>query len=189
MKKFTLIVAALFVAASLFAQDAQWGVKGGLNIASEVAGERSTDSRVGIHLGGFMEKAISTGLDFQVEFLYSMQGATYRYGGTDHIDKLDYLNVPVMIKIYLNQNRRFSIDVGTQLGFLVSAKVTAGNSTTNVYNNDKMQKLDVSLGIGLSYKLNDNLDLVFRGNQGLTPIVDGLDHKNSVVQLGVGYRF
>jgi len=195
MKKITLIVMALFVTASAFAQDAQesknirWGVKGGINIASEVAGEASTNSRTGIHLGGIMETPISAGVDFQLELLYSMQGATYKIGNTDYTDKFDYLNVPFMFKIYVNKNRRFSIDIGPQLGLMVSAKISSGNKTVDVYDNDKLNKFDAAIGLGISYKIKDNFDFVFRANVSLTPMMDGEEHKNSVGQLGVAYRF
>ena len=189
MKKITFIVAALFIAASTFAQDAQWGIKGGLNFAQETTGNGSTDIRTGIHLGGFMDKPISNGVDFQLAFLYSMQGSTYKDGGKDYTEKLDYLIVPLIFKIYVNKNRRFSIDLGLQLGYMVSAKLASGSNSVSVYDLDGLNKFDASLGLGISYKINDNLDLVFRGTGGLTKIIEGQDHKNSVLQLGVGYRF
>jgi hypothetical protein len=169
--------------------DSNWGVKGGINVASEMAGENSTDSRLGIHLGGFMEKAISNGVDFQPELLYSMQGATTNVGSKTYTDKLDYITVPLMFKIYVNKNRRFSIDVGPQFGYMVSAKVSDGSSSKSIYDYSGLQKFDASLCLGVSYKLNNNLDLVFRGTGGLTKIIESQEHKNSVGQLGVGYRF
>lgn len=188
MKRTILIVAALFVVAGASAQQ-NWGVKGGLNIATETAGDQDTNPRTGIHLGFFVECPISKGVDFQPELLYSMQGATYTMGSTNYTDKLDYINVPLMFKIYLTQKRRFSIDVGPQFGYLISAKYTYGSSTVNIYDSDKLQKFDASIGLGVSYKLTDKFDLVFRGTAGLTKIIETMENKNSVVQLGAGYRF
>jgi hypothetical protein len=72
---------------------------------------------------------------------------------------------------------------------MVSAKVVAGNKTTNVYSYDGWQKFDASLCLGISYKFNDNLDLAFRVAVGLTKMMEGMDNRNNVGQLGMGYRF
>ena len=170
---------------------AQWGVRGGLNMAQETVGDESSDMRAGIHLGFFMEKAISKGVDFQLEFIYSMKGATYKItqGGKTHTDKIDYIDIPLMFKIYVNKNRRFSIDVGPQLGYMVSFKYNDGSKTSNVYNSDELNKFEASLCIGVSYKVSDKFDLIFRGTGSLTKVVKDTDIRNSVAQLGIGYRF
>jgi len=175
--------------ASTYSQDARWGIRGGINGASEITGKGETGTRLGIHVGAIMEKAISRGTDIQLGFLYSMQGATTEIGSTTYTDMLDYINIPLIFKFYVNKNRRFSIDAGPQVGYMISAKLSYGSSTKNVYNNKNLQKIDASIGLGISYKFNNNLDLIIRGTGGLTKIFENLEHKNSVVQIGVGYRF
>ena len=176
-------------AASTYSQDARWGIRGGINGASERAGEGETGMRLGIHVGAIMEKAISRGADIQLEFLYSMQGATTEVGSTTYTDMMDYINIPLIFKIYINKNRRFSIDAGPQVGYLISAKLSNGSSTKNLYDYDGLQKIDASVCLGISYKINNNLDLIIRGTSGITKMYENLEHKNSVVQIGVGYRF
>ena len=192
MKKTTIIVAALFFAASVFAQEnknVKWGVKGGLNLAQETVSDGETGARGGIHLGGFMETPLSKGIDFQLALLYSMQGGSYKMKSTTYTDKLDYITVPLILKIYINQKRRFTIDVGPQAGFMVSAKVSDGKSSINLYDEPELNKFEAAINIGISYKIKDNFDLVFRGTGGLTTIADNVEHKNSVLQIGIGYRF
>ncbi len=173
MKKLTLIAAAmLLLATGAQAQNRpQFGIKGGLNLAQEMAGDASTDMRVGIHAGFFMEAQIGRMIDFQPEILYSMQGG----GG----DELDYISVPLMFKFYTGQGRRFSIDVGPQLGYMVRAN----------YLYDYLNKFDAALALGVTYKFDGGFDLVFRATGSGTAILDGYDHRNSVAQLGIGYRF
>ncbi|MDR2882724.1 MAG: PorT family protein [Alistipes sp.] len=172
MKKITLIAAALLLATGAMAQNQpQFGIKGGLNMASEMADDGQTESRVGIHLGFFMEAKIARMIDFQPEILYSMQGG----GG----DELDYINVPLMFKFYTGQARRFSIDAGPQLGYMIRAN----------YLYDYVNKFDAALGVGVSYKFNGGLDIGFRVAVSGTPILDGYSQTNAVSQLGVGYRF
>ncbi len=172
MKKITLIAAAMLLATGAFAQNRpQFGIKGGLNFAQEMAGDNSTDMRVGVHAGFFMETNIGRMVDFQPEIIYSMQGG----GG----DELDYIIAPLMFKFYTGQGRRFSIDVGPQIGYMVRAN----------YLYDYLNKFDAALGLGVTYKLNGGFDLVFRGTGSLTTILEGYEHRNSVAHFGVGYRF
>ena len=192
MKKLFLfiVLATMIMPAKVSAQETRWGVKGGFNIAQETTGDGSTDARVGIHLGGFMERPIGRGCDLQLELLYSMQGGSNKIGSTTCTDKFDYLCLPVMFKIYVNKERRkFSIDVGPQLGYMVSAKYLEGSTSVSIYDNEGLNKFELGLGVGVSYKINDNFDLVMRFTGGLTKISEDYEHKNSGIQLGVGYRF
>lgn len=187
MKKIFLLTAALLVAAGAFAQNQpQFGVKAGLNLASESNDDNeSTSSRAGIHVGFFMECQIARMIDFQPELLYSMQGG--KSGGAT--DKFDYINVPLMFKFYTGQGRRFSIDAGPQFGYLISAKYTINDKTTNLYDYDGLKKFDASLGVGVSYKFNGGFDVGIRFLAGMTKLIESMDNKNSVVQIGAGYRF
>ena len=184
MKKFILvsIILVLFVKAG--AQDMQFGIKAGGNIAL-VAGDETTDPRLGIHVGGFLSKPLSKVFDLQLELLYSMQGG--RSNEWDWTDKFDYINLPVMLKIYVNNVRRkFSIDVGPQFGYLISAKHTG----VFEYNDDAFNKFGIDLGLGVSYKIIDQLDVTVRFTGGLTNIFKESDSsKNNCIQLGIGYRF
>lgn len=190
MKKLLLILVVIFATSVTFAQTKpQWGIKAGLNIASEDVDEASTKPRTGIHLGVFAEWTIGNMVDFQPELLYSMQGGKYKYSSTTYTDKIDYITLPLMFKFYVNQHRSFSIDVGPQFGYMVSAKYSNGSTTTNIYDRDSMNKFDASLGFGISYQLEGGFDLGLRFVAGLTKMTDTSDHKNSVVQLGAGYRF
>ena len=174
------------------ARKSQFGVKGGLNTASEMAsdGDNSsqTDARIGIHLGFFMELPLSAKIDFQPELVYSMQGGSVKYGGYTITDKIDYINLPLMFKFYV-WKQRLSIDAGPQLGYMISAKVSAGGESESIY--DDLNKFDISLALGLSYKLTDRIDLGLRGVVGFTNLYEGddYDYTNSVGQLSVAFRF
>jgi len=159
----------------------QFGIKGGLNFASESGdnGEQ-TGSRTGLHIGFFLETPISQKVGFQPELVYSMQGGSFS-GGTR---KLDYINLPLMFKFYVWQ-QRFSIDAGLQFGYLISAK----EDSYDIYDLSSLQKFDVSICVGVSYKITNQLDVYLHGIGGMTKIFKGYTNANSVGQLGVGYRF
>ena len=184
MKKIILVSIVFLLSVKVGAQDVQFGIKAGGNMALEV-GDNTTDPRYGIHVGGFLSKPLSKVLDLQLELLYSMQGGSSNEW--DWTDKFDYINLPVMLKIYVNKERRkFSIDVGPQFGYLISAK----NTGIFNYNDDAFNKFEVDLGLGVSYKIIDELDVTFRFTGGLTNIFKEDDtSKNRCIQLGIGYRF
>jgi len=204
MKKLSLTMVVILTITIAFAQENyqeptekersfKSGIKGGLNSAREMvsAGKVSgqTNVRTGIHIGFFMEFPVSTTVDFQPELLYSMQGGRYKDGGTNYTDKFDYINLPLMFKIYVWQ-RSLSIDFGPQLGYMIGAKISIGGTNVDIYDEEALKKFDASLALGLSFKLTDQLDLSFRGAFGLTNILEAeSNYKNSVSQLSLAYRF
>jgi len=163
----------------------RFGIKGGLNSAYLSNDQDAKDARVGMYLGGFLEFAISNKVDIQPEIVYSMQGGM----GSDITLKLDYMNIPLIFKFYVNRARTFSIDVGPQLGYMISAKATSGGSTINLSDYFDLNKIDGAICLGVSYKFNPNFLINFRTNVGVTKAINGYDDANTVVQLGVGYRF
>jgi len=172
----------------------EFGVKGGLNVASQMVSEgrssSQTDARLGIHIGFFVELPISTRVSFQPELLYSMQGGKYGVGRHTYTDRIDYINLPLMFKFYIWQ-QRLSIDVGPQFGYMISAKVSRDGNSVSFYDFEGLNKFDISLALGLSFRLTDKINLGLRGTAGLTSILEGGDsnYTNSVSQLSIAFRF
>ena len=164
----------------------QWGIKGGLNMAQEITDDDATDTRTGIHIGFFVEVPINNRVSFQPELVYSMQGGSSKVKGTTITDKLDYINIPLMFKFYVMQ-QRLSIEAGLQFGYLISAKVSGEGMSIDA--DELFNEFDTSIGLGLSYKVTDKFDLSMRFNVGMTKLVDDYTNRNNVFQLGVGYRF
>jgi len=171
----------------------QYGVKGGFNLASEMASDgrnsAQTNPRVGIHAGCFMRLPIRGKFDFQPELIYSMQGGRYKVEGYTYTDKLDYINLPFIFKFYV-WRRRLSIDFGPQLGYMISAKVSRGGDSVNFYDFDEVRKFDASLALGLSFQLTDEIDLGLRSIAGLINIFKAdYYYTNSTSQLSIAFRF
>jgi len=163
------------------------GIKGGLNSAFEYNSKGSSSSRLGIHLGVLFETALSSTVDIQPEIVYSMQGCG-EYGG-GYSDIVDYINLPIMVKIYLDPSHSYSIDIGPQFGYMVSAKLSYKGASVSIYNESALNKFDVSACIGASYKINQSFLISVRYNYGITKFVSESDNRNGVIQLGVGYMF
>ena len=188
MKKITLTtIFALFLVGSVVAQNkGGFGLKAGFNTAMEFTEKGNTDTRFGFHGGIFVEIPVANRVDIQPELMYSMQGCTDPKG----TEKFDYINLPVIVKIYLNRGRSFSIDVGPQAGYAISAKrVNKSGSTTNVYDDSRFNKFDAAICLGASYKITENFHAGLRFNISVTKIMSHMEHRNGVGQLGISYKF
>lgn len=174
-------------------EDMAFGIKGGLNISTitnaDVDGVNSK-SLVGFHVGFFGEFVLSDKFSIQPEVLYSTQGTKIEFEGIKGDLKLDYIAIPVMAKYYVADS--FSLELGPQIGFLVSAKAKSGGESEDV--KDELKSTDVSLNFGLGYDITENFMIGARYNLGLTRLQDELlpgedESKNSVFQISIGYKF
>ena len=210
MKKIILSVAAMLTFGFVNAQEVDFGVKAGVNIASITGDIEDAEAKIGFHIGGFAEIKISEKFSVQPELLFSTQGAKgeekysengFTYDYSEKIN-LSYITIPVMAKLYVAEG--FSLEAGPQIGFLMSAKNKVEGSTTSggiviseseeVDIKDQANTVDFGLNFGLGYKFTENLSAGARYNLGLSDInkeVDGYagSIKNSVIQVSIGYSF
>ena len=169
-------------------QQKRFGVIGGLNAASLFltigSASSSTDSRIGFHIGGFMEMPMGINWTFRPELQYSMQGGRWSDGV---VDKLDYINLPLIFRWHFWQ-RRMSLDFGPQFGYLINATASLDGNSINI--TDSRNRFDASLALGVSVRLNDNISLSTRGTAGVTNLTktSGRHYTNSVSQISLAVR-
>jgi len=208
MKKSILLVAiALFGFTSMNAQEfVMFGAKGGVNFSTFSGGDNNAwndpSGRTSFHLGLVAEIPMSERFSIQPEVLYSGQGYDIASRNNDHdIEfQLDYINVPVIAKVYVFEG--LALEAGPQVGFLVKSEIdrkpsSVGSGDTNL-DSDMFNTVDFSVALGASYKFRGGFFVNGRYNIGLTDIYDdsyagglfsGSDAKNSVIQAGVGFMF
>ncbi|WP_010421878.1 porin family protein [Anaerophaga thermohalophila] len=212
MKKLFFIAAVMLLCVSTasFAQ-AKFGVKAGLNIAS-LSGDdaEDLDSRLAPFFGGFVNISFSDKLSFQPELLYSMKGAKYSDSGSESIGgitynyeeeskvKLNYLDIPLMLKINLGSG--FNLQAGPQIGLLLSAEeefeYTASGGDMNESESettdikDDLKGMNFGLNVGAGYDFG-SLGVDIRYSLGLSNIADydDGDLKSNAFQIGVSYAF
>ena len=209
MKKMVFTAVAVLVFGLTNAQDAvkatsdvKFGVKGGINLAN-IVGDDAGDANmfVGFNAGFFVEIPVTDKLTIQPEILYSAQGS--KSEGPLVIDgslydvkatmKLNYINIPVMFKY--NVAEKFSLEAGPYVGFLTTAKMKVdvdgyGSATEDM--KDLVKSTDFGIALGMNYDFSDVIFANVRYQGGLTQIGDtgeGDNIKNSVFQLGLGFRF
>ncbi|WP_417355667.1 porin family protein [Flavobacterium sp.] len=172
-----------------------FGIKGGVNFAS-ITGDDfdSPDSRTSFHVGVLAEFPLTEMFSLQAEALYSGQGFESDldgeiFGGEGKVEyQLDYINVPVLAKVYILDG--LSIEAGPQFGFKVNEEIDANaNADDGDLNLDEAEDFDFGVAAGVTFETPMGLFATGRYTQGFTDIVNNRDVKNSVFQIGIGYKF
>lgn len=190
MKKF-LASALMLLAASTttFAQNAVGSFslqpKAGISIA-DMTDTQGTTSRIGFVGGLEGEYQASDIFSLSLGVNYSQEG--FKMKNSDNKIKLDYINVPILANVYLTKG--LAVKVGVQPGFNVGNSVTVDGNTmsSSKKDYDGIKSVALSIPVGLSYEIS-NVVLDARYNWGMTKAFDGLDSKNSVFQVTIGYKF
>lgn len=179
--------------------EVQLGVKGGVNFATVTGDDYdSPDSRTTFNLGLLAEIPFSQRFSIQPEVYYSGQGFNIDSGNTANPFendgkleyKLDYIQVPVLAKVYLIEG--LSVQAGPQIGFKVNENVDFNPSDDNNNNDveiDKAKDIDFSVAAGLEYKFNNGFFIQGRYNYGVTELIKDQDVHNSVFQAGIGFMY
>jgi len=211
MKKIILTtLIAVFAIVSVSAQ-ATFGVKGGVNFASIMGDTHNAIKyRTAWNVGLVAEIETSSNTSVQPEIMYSSQGFKFNGGyvggiGEDYYYEaddfqLDYLNIPIVFKYYIN-DEGFSFETGPQLGFLLSSKAENGTSEENDRLNELLTTASFDWLLGFGYKFENGFNVNARYNFGLTNVWKGRSRptyptyyydygkRNSVFQLTLGYYF
>ncbi|MRR08495.1 PorT family protein [bacterium] len=196
-----LLLAAAIAAAPAGALLPSFGVKGGVNMANYSGSDGGGDLKLGAVGGAFLTLDLIA-VKIQPELLYSQKGAkeegTIDFGGTLYpykmTAKVDYLEVPVLLKYSFGAIVVPSVYFGPSFGILMSAKgdmaingVSASADIKDAYNGT-----DIGLVIGAEVKTPVKLSIEARYTMGLTNAPKALsgyqpDAKNSTISVMLGY--
>lgn len=189
---FSLII---FKSSTVKAQEfVYFGAKGGLNLTTMNSDNFYDEkSRTGFHLGLLAEIPLGNRFSLQPELLYSTHGtkAGRIFEAREHNNPrefhLDYLQVPVLVKLYLTKS--LSIESGPSFNFLISEKIN-GNEA------DYGSTFEFGGALGASYRLRAGFFVNARYVHGFTDAYTDVfpreyDDKsnNTGFQLGIGFMF
>jgi opacity protein-like surface antigen len=207
MKK-VILTTMMFCSVYGFSQDFKFGVKGGLNVASQditvqayQGVNTSLKNVIGINIGVFGQIKVSEKFYLQPELFYSMQGQALEivYNGQKATQTLEvnYIVLPVMAKYYTG--KKFSIQAGPQLAMLVAATEKIDSSISGLPSSSTEAKsnynsTDFGLNFGLGYEISKNVSLATRYNIGFSDVEKTVSpgtsaSKNRVFSIGVEYKF
>ena len=97
--------------------------------------------------------------------------------------QVDYINVPVLLK--LHAGNVLSFEAGPQFGLKINEKVVSNNTEIEV---DNINEFDTALAGGVSLNFNEFF-ISGRYTYSLNEIIKDSNSKNSVFQVGVGFKF
>jgi len=177
MKKI-IFVFLFFIACSINgkAQGVIIGIKGGGNFSELDGVNLNSSTLIRYHFGAVVEIKLLPIFALQTEALFSSQGAKV----TNQKDfNLDYVSVPVFAKFYIIPNR-FSLDIGSQLSFLVKDDIPTSFKT---------EPFELAGIAGLGLKMPSDLFFQARYVVGLNDMTPSTALKNKVIQISIGYNF
>lgn len=194
MIRLSLLAVALLVGTSLYAQDAAFGLKAGLNLSKiDIDDPEATyEGKTGYHAGIFMSSRVGK-IGFQPEVLLYTQSGEFETATVNNgKESFTYLTIPVMIKFYplLGLN----LQVGPQFGFLLDGE----RSGTNFFGDfkqdikDQYDSNDFSVSAGAGYDFKFGLSLDARYNIGVKDINNaaaGEEAKSRVFLVSIGWNF
>lgn len=188
--KFSIITLFFGVIATINAQDnaipkSNAGIKGGYNLAAvSFDGDGETEQRHGFHIGIYGESFISESFSVQPELMYSQQGYKITNSGGTFTQKLDYINLPLMLKAYPSKN--FFLEAGPQIGVAVSHKEEYDGLFSGSQEYDP-NSFDWGLNFGGGFKTDSGISLGARYHLGLGDLYDQGKAQNRVWQFSIGF--
>lgn len=190
MKKLCLLALTVMAGFAVHAQNVDFGLKGGLNLATWSANNSSVgyQNRAGFYGGLSARVHVSPNFAVQPEVVYSSQGTKYTFGNQEHNLKLNYVNIPLMLQAKVGGG--LYAQAGPQIGFLIGVEDKVQDVETGFFTTQDFKKNDVAVGFGIGYSGVSPIGIDARYNLGLTNINNaGANNiKNNVLQVGLTYR-
>lgn len=201
-RKLLSIAAALCFIAGAKAQTS-YGLKAGVNFAkfkvSEGNSNYTSDANTSFYITGYADIPVAP--SFSVQPGISLQGkggkvSAGEFGNEeDAKDNLMYIEVPVNLVYYIptGDAGKVFFGAGPYAGFGVHAKASQGNySESGSFGDAGLKTFDAGLNFLGGYKLTNGFLINAGYGLGLTNMykdIEGVNSKNRVFSVGVGYQF
>ena len=164
------------------------GIKVGYNLAAvSFDGDSETGQRHGFHAGFYGESFATESIAFQIELLYSQQGYELEGNGGTFTQKLNYINLPLSLKLYPTEN--FFLEAGPQIGVAISHKEEF-DSSFNLFDTEQEfdpNNFDYGVNFGGGFRTDSGVSISVRYHLGLGDIYDEGNPKNRVLQFSLGF--
>ncbi len=207
MRKYLITLIGVLVLSLSAQAELKFGAKAGLNLTNLIGSGAPHGVQFNYHAGVLAEYKFMNRIGIAPEILFSAQGgnqhiADYNVGeiiknAVDVKWQTNYVNVPVMLKLYLND--QLSIDLGPQFGFNVSSKMKldTDNVESSEDNKSMTKAFDFAVGAGLTYDITSNIFVQARYTMSVTSTFEEMkstmkmpvDARNGVGQISVGFKF
>lgn len=169
--KLSLVFFISICSLSIYSQDFNGGVLGGIN-ATQVFGDNySGPNKAGLYLGVYVNRYFSKRSSIQLELDYIQKGSRKNPDGSTgdydtYILRLDYIELPVLYKYDFAE--KGTLETGLSLGVLVNSYEESNGSTE--VSGDDFSAVDFSFNLGFYYTLVKNLRINLRLSNSILPI-------------------
>lgn len=168
--KLSIIFIITLCSLSIYSQDFNGGVLGGIN-ATQVFGDNySGPNKAGLYLGVFVNRYFSKRSSIQLELDYIQKGSSKNPdGSTGDYDeyklKLNYIEMPVLYKYDFAE--KGTLEAGLSLGVKIYEDEYAYPGPTS---GEEFSAVDFSVNLGFYYTIIENLRINMRLSNSLIPI-------------------
>ena len=188
-------ILCLFAIALMSAQDASAkhsnvGLKGGYNLAAvNFDGDGETGQRHSFHIGLYGESFVTEAFSIQPELVYSQQGYELSDDGGRYKQILNYINLPIMLKVYPSEG--FFMEAGPQIGLAITHKEEFDGGFTLFDTSQEFEpnSFDWGVNFGAGFKTDTGVTLGVRYHLGLGDVYDEGKPQNRVWQFSLGFDF
>jgi hypothetical protein len=182
------------------------GLKAGLNFANVTNAKSINGSnRTGFVAGVFLAPPSKSIISSRTEILFSRQGYDFKTASNTGSVNLNYLILPQLMGI--NITKYVQLQIGAQMAYLLNAKADSTGTSSGNPQVDKIMDLYNRFDYGaaggieiypiknllIGARLNISFGKIYKepiDTQGSQPsFFPGVDAKNNVVQLFLGFRF
>lgn len=215
MKKVLLMSTLLLVAFAIAAHAQEttaegtglvgYGIKLGVPLANFTGSDATPPTgvdkkmRIGFGGGAFLTYAFSPMFAVQPELLYMMKGTKWDSAGTSLTYKLDYLQIPVLLKVMPETGGKIkpAIFVGPYVGFLLSASgaLSLFGADFDLKDRYKSTEFGLSFGAGVNFLMSKGA-ITFDGRYDLglskiekSQLGEQANIKTGTITFLLGYTF
>lgn len=188
MKNYLFFILLVVATATAHAQ-LSGGLRLGVNVSNQKmesgSDSETGDSKIGFLGGLYLTANISEKIALQPELLFSGMGS--QDNDADIKLPFNYLSVPVLLRFNLSE--KVNIHAGPQVGFLLSAKATAGGDSADIKEYFTGTDFGAAFGIGGDFgKFNGGVRYYLGLSNIAEDATDNESFKNSAFQIFLGYR-
>jgi Outer membrane protein beta-barrel domain len=187
--RWVFLAFVLFRSPCSSAQESSLGIRVGPSFSSFFSSATAYTFLGGVTAGVYTRRWVSDNWSLQPELLYARMGAKRVVNPYTIIPvKLDYVRLPIMGLYYITNS--INLHAGPDLGYLISAHERIGQEDEDLSPN--FNRFDVAVAAGVSFQLQERLDLTFRYTYGLTQLVKEPSTEyptNRALQITFGYTW
>lgn len=199
LRNFIISAALMLAATAGYAQDVEFGVKGGLAISwltnTVVTGLETVYPHNNFYAGGFATINVSDNFIIQPELIYAGKGHSDKSEVLGSYNRrLGYLQVPVYAGYRLSR-KNYTVMAGPEFGYLLNSTTVVNGKPVNT--TSECRRFNIALALQTNYMVTDNFGVdvkfdwgmngTFKPNMYAEKISD--KGRNVSLQIGVCYKF